>query len=132
MSLLDQNFIWDRQSDLVWTLSSVWLLIAFPERNPGARRKRVFPPLPRSFQLEPIVTLVDWQAPRSTITIKIHHRGQGGGDPTSNLPILRPQTTVFLSPETALATSSMRAPGSQAGECYADVNDGRWSTAAKG
>ena len=131
MSLLEYTFIWDGQSDIVWTLSGVWLLIAFPERNPGARRKRVLSPLPHSFQSKPIVTLAEWQAPRSLITINIR-RGQGGGDPTSNLPILRPQTTVFLSPETALATSSMRAPGSQAGECYADVNDGRWSTAAKG
>ena len=72
-------------------------LIAFPERNPGVRRKRVFPPLPHSFQFKPITTLVDWQAPRSFYYDQ-HSPGAGRRRSDEQLAHPHPQTTVFLQP----------------------------------
>ena len=56
--------------------------------------------------------------------------GRSGFD--EQLASFRPQTTAFLQPRIRLGYISMRAPGSQARERYANVDDGRWFAAAKG
>ena len=94
----------DGQSDSVWTLSGGWLVIAFPEHDPDARRKRVVSsPCPIRFSPHHSRR---WRTgkPRVLSSTTIN-RGQGGADSTSNLPPFVPKRRLSFSPEFALATS---------------------------
>ena len=69
-------------------------MIAFPERDPGVRRKRVFLP-PAPFVSVPIDHYAGGLAsPALHSKRRSLSRGQGGDDPTSNLPSLSPNGSI--------------------------------------
>ena len=105
----------DGHSDSVWTLSSGWLVIAFPERGPDARRKRVVSP-PAPFVSVLIYRDAGGMASPASFSIGHLLPGAGRSGFDEQLASSRPQTVAFLQPRIRLGYISMRAPGSQARE----------------
>ena len=73
-----------------------------------------------------------WTGKPRVLSFNNDQPGAGRSGFDEQLASFRPQTTAFLQPRIRLGYISMRAPGSQARERYANVDDGRWFAAAKG
>ena len=78
-----------------------------------------FPPCPIHFSLNRSSRWWTGKPRVQSLRSKIIAGGRAAAIRRATCLSFVPKTTVSLSPETTLATSSMRAPGSQAGECYA-------------